>query len=105
MRHRPKRRIYPRGRPHMEQRLRTRTGEAFRAMMQYQIDRAEQCYQDARALFARTPTAGRRMLRMMHGVYHGLLVRIGRQPEQVFAGKVRVPYPTKVWTAARSLWR
>lgn len=39
----------------------------------------------------------------MAGIYARLLVRIERQPEQVFCGRVSVPGREKVWVAMRAL--
>jgi len=78
-------------------------GQEFIDMMTFQVDRAESFYRDSEPLFAKIQPPGRRMLRMMHGVYRKLLHRIGRQPERVLTERVSLPYLSKLWIAAKSL--
>ncbi|QDU93272.1 presqualene diphosphate synthase HpnD [Lignipirellula cremea] len=79
--------------------------ERYLALMQFEIERAEQCYRQAEALLPLVDPAGRRMLWMMHATYRRLLHKIAAEPAAVFARKVRVSYPRKLQIAVQAFWR
>lgn len=61
----------------------------FSRLMQFQLDRADACYQRAAPLEALLPAPGRRTLRMMTATYRGLLDEIRRRDGDVFTRPVR----------------
>jgi phytoene synthase len=71
-------------------------GPAFRAMMRFQVERARGYYDEARPLDALLSTEGRAVVRLMTGMYRGLLDEIERRDYDVFTARVRVGRLTKL---------
>lgn len=63
----------------------------FISLMHYEIDRARRYYQEAASLAGHLPPPGRAVLRVMTGIYRGLLERIARDPSRVLRGRTRLP--------------
>ena len=70
--------------------------DAFRAMMQFQANRARQYYDRSRALTPLLSSDGRRIFHLMSGLYQRLLDEIGHRDYDVFTTRVRVPNLAKV---------
>ncbi len=66
-------------------------GPAFRAMMQFQVERAKRYYAEAEGLNAFLPPSGRAIYRVMFRTYRGLLAEIEGRDFDVFTRRVRVP--------------
>ena len=73
---------------------RLRQGEcdaSFRAMMQFQVQRARDYYQSGWRLVRRLSSAGQAVFLMMARTYRGLLYEIEKRDYDVFRSRVRVP--------------
>ncbi len=77
--------------------------DAFRAMMQFQANRARQYYDRSRTLTPLLSPDGRRIFHLMSGLYQRLLDEIGHRDYDVFTTRVRVPTLAKVRLMA-SAW-
>lgn len=79
---------------------RQRTGDSFRVMMRFQIDRARAYYRSAEPGIAVLPADGSRFCaRLMSTVYGAILDEIERADFQVYRGRARVSFPRKLWLA------
>ncbi|HEV3272386.1 MAG TPA: phytoene/squalene synthase family protein [Candidatus Methylacidiphilales bacterium] len=79
-----------------------RTGESFRAMMRFQIDRARDYYRRAEPGIAALPADGSRFCaRLMSTVYGAILDEIERADYQVYRGRVRVSFLRKLGLALK----
>lgn len=79
-----------------------RTGDSFRAMMRFQIDRARAYYLSAEPGIAALPADGSRFCaRLMSTVYGAILDEIERADYQVYRGRARVSFPRKLWLALK----
>jgi phytoene synthase len=77
-----------------------RTGDSFRAMMRFQIDRARAFYGSAEPGIAALPVDGSRFCaHLMSTVYGAILDEIERADYQVYRGRVSVSFPRKLWLA------
>jgi len=89
----------------VEKLLRGERDRAFSKLMQRQIHRVEQLYEQAQPLEAMLEPAGARVLRLMTATYRGLLKKIERCGGDVFSRRVRHSRWTKLRLAAASLRR
>ncbi|MEA2710257.1 MAG: 15-cis-phytoene synthase [Phycisphaerales bacterium] len=78
-----------------------RGGEAFEALMRFQIERAESYYEKSRDLESRIAADSRPTLIAMTEIYHRLLRAIAAQPEQVLRRRVSL----STWSKLRIGWR
>jgi len=76
----------------------------FIRLMAYEARRARDFYREAAVL----PTAEERpalcAAEIMRAIYENVLDRIVKRNYQVFAPRIRVPTPMKLWLAARAWW-
>jgi phytoene synthase len=77
--------------------------DRFRALMQYQAQRAYANYEAAAALRPLLPPPGRAVFQTMTGTYRALLDEIVRRDYDVFHSRVRLPRWYKLWLAASAL--
>ena len=77
--------------------------ERFRALMRFEVDRANAYYDAAGPLADLLPRAGRAVFLVMQRTYRGLLDRIVRRDYDVFSSRVRLSRLHKLWLAARAL--
>jgi phytoene synthase len=75
--------------------------ERFARLMQFEIDRAEQCYHNAAHLAGYLDRDGRAALGAMTAIYHGLLNEIRRRDGDVFTRRVALSPWRKLTIAAR----
>ena len=83
-------------------------GEKFRAMMQFEMARAEGFYQSSAALEGRVTADSRATLWAMTEIYHGLLRKMTKDPERVLRGRVSLSVLEKLligWRAMRGKGR
>lgn len=81
--------------------LRGVVDKRLRQVVELEADRAERLYRQGAALANYLEADGRRVFGMMMSVYHGLLRRIRRRPEQVLLRRIRLPWWEKLAIAAR----
>jgi phytoene synthase len=80
-----------------------RTDESFKAMMQFQIERARGFYRRAEPGIAALPADGSHFCaRLMSTVYGAILDEIERADYQVYRGRVSVAMSRKLWLALRA---
>lgn len=79
--------------------------QRFRELIQFQVARAERCYQAAAATANYLPRDGRRMFAAMFNTYRALLKKIGRHPEQILRRRARLNLPHKLAIVADSCLR
>jgi phytoene synthase len=77
--------------------------ERFRALMRFEVARAQGYYQAALPLAELLRPAGRAVFLVMLRTYRGLLDAIVRRDYDVFSGRVRLSRWRKLWLAARAL--
>jgi phytoene synthase len=78
------------------------TGDSFRAMMRFQIDRARAYYRRAEPGIAALPADGSRFCaRLMSTIYGAILDEIERADYQVYRGRVRVSFLRKLGLALK----
>jgi phytoene synthase len=83
----------------------SRGGQAFRDLMQFQIDRAESYYRKSQPLDERIQRDSRPTLVAMTQIYHRLLKKVAVAPERVLRERVSLSLFSKLmigWRAARS---
>lgn len=78
--------------------------DRFRALMRFEIARAEQCYREGAELREYLSSDGQAALETMMGMYRGLLYEIKRRDGDVFTRRVRLNTLQKLGIAARSFW-
>jgi phytoene synthase len=76
---------------------------AFRALMQFQAERALAYYQAATPLAGLLPPPGRAVFLVMSRTYRALLEAVVRRDFDVFGGRVRVSRWRKLWYVAQAL--
>lgn len=86
---------------HEEQLRRGERNSHFYALMQFEIDRAEQLYQQAAGLEECLSPEGRRCFRLMRATYYALLEEIKRRRGDVFSRRVRLSRWKKLGLLAR----
>ena len=82
----------------------SRSDDRFRALMRFEIDRAEQLYEQAAAIAASLKQDGRRSFGAMFGIYRQLLREIDLRTDEVLVRRIRVPQWRKLSIAAQSVW-
>jgi phytoene synthase len=80
-----------------------RRDERFRALMQFQVERARGYYESAAPLADLLDPAGRAVFLVMLRTYRGLLEAIVRRDYDVFSSRVRLSRLHKLWLAAQVL--
>jgi 15-cis-phytoene synthase len=83
----------------------TRGGKAFRDLMEFQIQRAEDYYTKSQPLEERIQRDSRPTLVAMTQIYHRLLKKVAVEPERVLRERVSLSLMSKVmiaWRATRS---
>ena len=83
----------------------TRGGKAFRDLMEFQIQRAENYYTKSQPLEERIQRDSRPTLVAMTQIYHRLLKKVAVEPERVLRERVSLSLISKVmiaWRATRS---
>jgi phytoene synthase len=73
------------------------------ALVRYEAARAREWFDRGLRLTARLDRRSAACVGAMAGIYSRLLVRIDRQPEEVFRGRLSLPPHEKVWVAVRAL--
>jgi phytoene synthase len=73
----------------------------FLKLMEMEVERAEQFYNEAAQLFRSLHKDGRRIFGLMMATYHALLEAIRRHPADVFTRRIRVSRLRKLWLVAR----
>ncbi len=76
---------------------------AFVELMHFEIERCRELYRFAATGIAMLPDRSARCVAAAHDLYGRILDRIEAQGCDVFAGRARVPTPTKLAVAARHL--
>lgn len=84
---------------------RRQVDDAWRALMAFQIERNRQLYRAADPGLDHLPGPSARCVGTARVLYSGILDRIERADYDVFSGRIRVPLPIKVATAAQGLVR
>jgi phytoene synthase len=77
--------------------------DRFRALMRFEVARAQAYYEDAEHLLGALNPAGRAVFLVMLRTYRGLLDAIVRRDYDVFSSRVRLSRLHKLWLAARAL--
>lgn len=72
---------------------------AFVELMQFECDRARNCFHDARACLAREDRRSMVAAEIMAAIYYKLLKRIDACAYNVFGKRVSLSRPAKLWTA------
>ena len=75
--------------------------DAFRALMRFEIARADGCYEASRALTPLLMPPGRAVFLMMSRTYRELLRVIESRDYDVFSRRIRVPAWKKLWFGIR----
>lgn len=79
-----------------------RVNEPFLALMRFQVERARSYYRKAEPLVGLIEPVSRPCLKVMMGIYGGILERIVQQEYDVFRTRARVPTWGKIGIAARA---
>ncbi|MBL8212217.1 MAG: phytoene/squalene synthase family protein [Bryobacterales bacterium] len=77
--------------------------DAFRSLMQFQVSRARQYYQEAMPGISLLHPDGRFAVKVAADVYRAILGRIEAADYDVFSQRAVVPARTKYWLTARSM--
>ena len=75
--------------------------EGFQALMQHHIELAERLFVRSAPLDQRITPGNVAALTAMTAIYHGILRKIARHPQQVLRGRVRLGTVAKTWIALR----
>lgn len=78
-------------------------GESYRALMQFQVQRAREYYRAAVGLAPLLDSPGRAIFRVMLDTYRDLLELIARRDYDVFSQRVRLPGRRKAWLVLRAI--
>jgi phytoene synthase len=78
-------------------------GESYRAMMQFQVQRARTYYQAAAGLSPWLDPPGRAIFRVILDTYRDLLELIASRDYDVFSQRIRLPGRRKAWLVLRAL--
>ncbi len=73
--------------------------ERFKAMMQFEVQRAKDYYQKSECLLAYISPAGQRILKAMYRIYGGILSDIERRDYDVYTFRAGLPYWRKLLIA------
>lgn len=79
--------------------------DRFTRLMEFQVSRAEDCYQRARELYPLLEPAGQPVLASMLRIYGGLLASIRSRDFDVFSQRISLPRWKKLWIAFDSVAR
>src|SRR5262249_11008805 len=79
-----------------------RVNEPFLQLMRFQVERARSYYRKAEPLVPLIEPVSRPCLKVMMGIYGGILERIVQQQYDVFRTRARVPTWGKIGIAARA---
>src|SRR4029077_8416898 len=82
--------------------LNFRQSENFTRVMQYQAERAMQCYDEALALLPREDRRAQRPGLVMAAIYRALLREIGRDGYRVLGQRIALTPIRKLWIAWRT---
>lgn len=77
--------------------------QRFRELMQFEVDRARDYYQNSERLFEYISPEGRRILKAMHQIYGGILNEIERLDYQVYTTRAGLPRWRKLLIAGEAL--
>jgi 15-cis-phytoene synthase len=77
--------------------------EAFRALMKFEAERAQQLYAESAPLAAMLPSAGRAVFQVMFSTYRGLLDAIVARDFDVFSQRVRLSRWRKMQLVLKAL--
>ena len=86
-----------------EQLGRGECNDHFRALMEFEVERARSYYEAARPLAALLHPPGQAVFQLMTGTYRGLLEAIVRRNFDVFRSRVRLSRWQKVWLVLQAL--
>lgn len=76
----------------------------FRRLMAFEARRARDTYREAAVLPTAEERPQLRAAEIMRAIYEDVLVRIERKNFDVFAERVRVPTPRKIYLALKAFW-
>jgi phytoene synthase len=76
----------------------------FHRLMAFETRRARDLYREAAVLPTPEEYPALRAAEIMRAIYEDILNRIEKKNYDVFAGRVRVPTPVKLWLAAKTWW-
>jgi phytoene synthase len=79
--------------------------ERYRALMQFEVQRAREYYERSEVLYGLIEPVGRPILRVMRDIYRGLLEEIERRDYDVFSQRVSLPKWKKLWSVGKALMR
>lgn len=79
--------------------------DRFQALMDFQVTRAEECYEKARELFQYLEPSGRTILKAMVRIYGGLLGEIRKRNFDVYSRHISLPTWQKMLIAADAMIR
>ena len=79
--------------------------DRFQALMEFQVARAEECYEKARELFQYLEPSGRTILKAMVRIYGGLLGEIRKRNFDVYSRHISLPIWQKMLIAADAIIR
>lgn len=71
-------------------------------LIRFQAARARSLYESARKALPLIPQPARRLYWLMHSTYFQLLQKIEQEPNIVFARRVGLSWPAKLWLATRA---
>jgi phytoene synthase len=77
----------------------------FDELMQFETVRAREYYERSAPLEDLVDADSRPTLRIMTGIYRGILDRIAANPRAVLVGRVSLTTTEKLWLVARHAWR
>jgi len=80
-------------------------GERFDALMRFQSERAQRCYDEALALLPEADRAAQKPGLMMANIYRTLLCEIEASHFQVLHQRIALTPLRKLWLAMRTNWR
>lgn len=81
----------------------TSAQERYRRLMQFEVQRARECYESSEVLYDLIEPVGRPILRVMRDIYRGLLEEIERRDYDVFTRRVSLPKWRKLWSVGKAL--
>ncbi len=79
--------------------------DRFRALMRFEIERAEAYYREGAALHGHLHVQSRPVFVALTGMYRALLAEIRRRDGDVFSGRICLSPWRKIQIAARAWWR
>lgn len=77
--------------------------ERFRAMMQFEVQRAKEYYQKSECLLDYISPAGQRILKAMYRIYGGILSEIERRDYDVYTSRAGIPHWRKLLIAGEAI--